>query len=291
MDLSETEPPSAEQWVQLLARIGNTYEGFDQDRELVERSLEISSKELQEQRAQIVLSSKMSALGEMAGGIAHEINTPLNIFTMYAELLLEMAGQNRSDLSLVRDAAITINETAIRIGTIVQGLRNFSRGDDSEAMRKVNFSSVLGDTLVLCRNNFEMLGISLEIGEVPDSLIVECREIAISQVLLNLLNNAKDALENQEKKWIHIECEKVNNFLKCSVTDSGSGIPIELREKLMQPFFTTKESGKGTGLGLSISKGIIESHCGTFVYDEKCSNTRFVFWLPLLQTYSQRRAA
>jgi signal transduction histidine kinase len=113
---------------------------------------------------------------------------------------------------------------------------------------------------------------------------LDCREVQLSQVILNLLNNAFDAISELPNKWVHLESRMNEGIIEIRVIDSGSGIPEELREKILQPFFTTKEVGQGTGLGLSISKGIIESHGGTLSIDIKSQNTCFVIQIPQAKT-------
>jgi two-component system sensor histidine kinase DctS len=109
---------------------------------------------------------------------------------------------------------------------------------------------------------------------------LECRAVQISQVLLNLINNACDAISSLNEKWILINAIERNNLIEISVTNSGPKIPAHIREKLMQPFFTTKEVGMGTGLGLSLSKTIAEAHGGRLYLDLGAENTRFVLELP-----------
>jgi signal transduction histidine kinase len=116
------------------------------------------------------------------------------------------------------------------------------------------------------------------------SVILNCQEVQISQVLLNLIQNAVDAIEAQTtKKWIKLEILPVSNTCQIRVTDSGLGIPISLQDKILQPFFTTKDIGKGTGLGLSISSSIVREHGGQFFYDKDSPNTSFVIEIPMTQ--------
>ena len=103
----------------------------------------------------------------------------------------------------------------------------------------------------------------------------------MSQVILNLLNNAFDAIENKDEKWVEVQTLQNKNWVEIRVSDCGHGIPKEIQDKILQPFFTTKEVGKGTGLGLSISKGIIESHGGDLTIDNEAKNTTFVARIPL----------
>lgn len=116
-----------------------------------------------------------------------------------------------------------------------------------------------------------------------EGLKIEGRPAQLSQVILNLISNAVDAIMHQPEKWVELKITLQNEMIIFSVTDSGNGIPKEVAEKIMQPFFTTKEIGKGTGLGLSISKGIVEDHQGKFYYDENCKNTRFCVEIPIIQ--------
>jgi C4-dicarboxylate-specific signal transduction histidine kinase len=116
--------------------------------------------------------------------------------------------------------------------------------------------------------------------------LIEARSYQIVQVLVNLLNNAHDAIQNQKEKWIRVEMMDLGNCIELAVTDSGPGIPEKIREKMFQPFFTTKDVKYGTGLGLSISMGIIHQHHGSLVFDEENAFTRFLLRLPKKQLSS-----
>ncbi|MBL7688056.1 MAG: PAS domain S-box protein [Bdellovibrionaceae bacterium] len=239
-----------------------------------------SQRVLEESRTQAAQAAKMASLGEMAGGIAHEINTPLNIFTMYAEILRDCARDQALDTPTILDAADTIENTATRISKIVQGLRSFSRDDSQDSMTSIAVIDIVNDTLALCRERFSTHGISIRVTEIDPTWKVRGRPTSLSQVLLNLLNNAHDAIETMPERWIEVGAVEKAGMLHINVTDSGTGISKELAAKIMSPFFTTKPIGKGTGLGLSISKGIIEKHAGQLIYDSSCGNTRFVMSLP-----------
>jgi len=241
------------------------------------------SAELDEQRAKSGYAAKMSALGEMAGGVAHEINNPLAIISAMSEQLRRKLNDNALDNTLAHDKLLKIETTAKRIAKIVKGLKNFSRNGELDEMVEVAPSKIVEDSLDLCIERFKNHGIEVR-SEIGDDSPVICRPVQISQVLLNLLNNAYDAIEPIPEKWIAISVGAHNGVMKMSVTDCGSGIPKHVADKIMQPFFTTKEVGKGTGLGLSISKGIIEQHGGRFYYNSECANTQFVIELPQANT-------
>jgi signal transduction histidine kinase len=109
---------------------------------------------------------------------------------------------------------------------------------------------------------------------------VDCSATQITQVLINLVNNAHDAIKNLKEKWIEIAVNDSDHYVEISITDSGPGIPAGIKEKIMQPFFTTKAVGQGTGLGLSLSKSIIDSHKGFLLIDDNCPHTKFTILLP-----------
>jgi C4-dicarboxylate-specific signal transduction histidine kinase len=224
----------------------------------------------------------MSALGEMAGGVAHEINTPLGVICLRLEQMEECLAEGDINSLDFLEALHIVRQTADRIAKIVNGLRFFAREGRRGIPEITNLGAVVEDTLSLCRERFAAQGVQLEDlrDQALNSVQCVCRSVEISQVFLNLLNNAFDAVQALDSKWIKIQVVDVGNNIELSVTDSGQGIPHHVQEKMMQPFFTTKEIGKGTGLGLSISKGILEEHGGRLYFDNSCPNTRFVMVLP-----------
>lgn len=231
----------------------------------------------------LINSSKMAALGEMSGGIAHEINNPLAIISGRASLMLREIDKGQSSPVSARVHLQKIIQTAHRIAKIISGLRSFARDVENEPLQISTIKTIVSETVELCMQRFQGHGVSLEVGEIPH-IEIACRSVQLSQVLLNLLNNSFDAVVHRPEKWIRIECSW-NGTTSCvlAVTDSGPGIDPSIVDKMMRPFFTTKPVGHGTGLGLSISRGIIEDHGGYLNYDENCRNTRFTVTLPTNQ--------
>jgi C4-dicarboxylate-specific signal transduction histidine kinase len=200
----------------------------------------------------------------MAGGIAHEINTPLAIITTKASMLIENynLGTSTTEESLVQLEKIKI--TAERISKIVKGLRLFSRNTENDPSENFSISSVLDATLDLCSEKIINSEIKLTKNIISDFLI-SGKFTEISQVIMSLISNSIDAICVEKEKWIKVETFEIDGRCTISVTDSGPGISENIIEKIMNPFFTTKEIGKGTGLGLSISNGIIKSHGGSMI--------------------------
>lgn len=235
-------------------------------------------EQLEEQRKQAIQSEKLSALGEMASGIAHEINNPLTIISTMAMNLRRPKSTLESDLKL-NESLNKIISTGGRIAKIISGLHAFSRDSFNDPMIPYSIKKIIDNTLELCHERLKSKNIDLKILPFED-LEVDCREVQIAQVIMNLLNNSVDAIERDDEKWIQIDVQDLGDKAVIIISDSGKKIPNAVAEKIMQPFFTTKEIGKGTGLGLSISKGIIENHRGKFYFDRKAQNTTFVIELP-----------
>lgn len=250
-------------------------------KEHLEEQVHSRTAQLTETQAMLVQSGKLSALGEMAGGIAHEVNNPLAVIVLKCGHLAKVLETEPVNFEMAKKLVQGIESTTIRIAKIVKGLKMFSRNTEVDPYQKTLLKSVIDDTLSLCGEKFRSHGIDLRIDCDLSDLFLECRPTEISQVLLNLLNNAFDEVADRPSSWIALHAFRREHLLEIQVTDSGLGIPPQVAQKIFQPFFTTKEIGKGTGLGLSISKGIIEAHGGTISIDSGCANTRFVIRLPL----------
>ena len=226
----------------------------------------------------LAYNSKMIALGEMASGIAHEINNPLAIINLNASAIVEAMIDNPGDKEILTFAG-KIKNTVMRINDVVVSLRKLSRNSENLKVEQVHLQDVIHDALALCLEKFKAGGISLTTN-INDSKL-ECRSVEISQVLINLLNNAFHALQNEKVKEILVESKVLKEIVRIEVSDSGRGIPDDIKAKIMEPFFTTKPVGVGTGLGLSISRNIIDSHHGRLFLDENSPRTKFVIELPI----------
>lgn len=225
-------------------------------------------------------TEKMKSLGEMASSIAHEINNPLTIITgRSTQVLSKLKQADVPDLNMIQSVE-KIESTAYRIAKIVKSLRSFSKDGERVPKSPHPLKSILDDTLELCRERFRNHQVELRVEKVPASWIL-CSPVQISQALLNLLNNAFDAvLEAEPPRWIELRFERVAGRVRILVLDSGSGIPAEIVDKVMMPFYTTKEVGKGTGLGLSIAKTLVEANQGHLRYELEHGHTCFSLEFP-----------
>ncbi len=229
---------------------------------------------------QMVYAAKMSSLGEMAGSIVHEINNPLAIIQGKSRQVLRVLENSSVDSALVRRHVEAIETTTERIVKIMQGIRAFSRDGTQSPMENEKVNKIIKDILAMSSARFSSAGVELRCAEPGEDLEIMCRPVQIAQVLLNLLNNAFDAVRENKVCWVALDIADKGDMIELSVTDSGAGISEDVGKKIFQPFFTTKPKGEGTGLGLGIATSIVEAHGGSLKVDHSCANTRFVAHLP-----------
>lgn len=249
-----------------------------------DKEMKISDQEKKIELQQMIAinSSKMAALGEMAGGIAHEINNPLAIISMNAKAMERNLESGNLNLEAIIKSAKVISRTADRIGSIVTSLRTISRDASHEGMDMVSLREVLTDVFSISEEKFKHLEIPI-ICDLTKPVFEEkilCNHIQLSQVFLNLLNNSYDSIKKQSNKWVKVEGRFDGEWIIIDVLDSGLGVPKEIQNKIFQPFYTTKDIGEGTGLGLSISYRIIKDHRGLINYNTDYPNTCFTIKLP-----------
>lgn len=268
--------------------------------------LELLLSKVDEAQQQLLQSEKMAAIGQLAAGVAHEINNPvgyvnsnLGSLKTYVERLLNLlaayeaveaggdrqslvAAQKEADIEFLReDLPLLIEESReglSRVTKIVQDLKDFSRIDQAER-QSADLNAALESTLNVVWNEIKYKAeVIRELGEIPK---VDCVPAHINQVFMNLLVNAAQAIEKSGTITLRSGLE--NNYVWFEVADTGSGIPEAVRQRIFEPFFTTKPIGKGTGLGLSISYDIIvKRHGGRFdVTSEPGKGTCFRIWLPV----------
>ena len=232
------------------------------------------------QQSKILNVSKLSALGEMAGGVAHEINTPLTTIRIAASNIQKHVESKMIEPSNILKQVFLIEKTINRISKIIIGLKTFSRDASHDPLVSTTVNEVVQESLLFCREQIKAKGIKLLVEEFSPSLSFAGRHSEISQVLLNLINNSADAVVNLPERWIKISALDKKKRIQILVTDSGPGIAREIQQKIFAPFFTTKEVGQGTGLGLSIALGIIETHGGELRLEKNSPHTCFLISLP-----------
>lgn len=240
-----------------------------------------SENSLIEERARAANASKMAALGSMAGAIAHEINSPLFLINAHSFRLQQSLQKDPVPLEdLIRYSA-GIQETCERISSIIRSLTTFSRSSENDPMILVKPSEIIADVMMICHHRYYQGNIPIE-QEIPEDLPeIMCRPVEIAQILINLLNNAYDAVSSLEAPAVRLKVKNSNDWMQFLVEDNGAGIPDEKRARIFENFYTTKSPGKGTGLGLSISKRIADAHHGRLTFTSSPGETSFRLELPL----------
>jgi PAS domain S-box-containing protein len=225
---------------------------------------------------QLRLSEKMAAIGLLAAGVAHEVNTPLTGISSFTQMLLERSSADDPNVQLLEK----IERQTFRAAKIVNSLLNLARPSDGEA-GPVDLNVILNDVLSLLEHQFRSGRIQVRKELVPSGLFVKGVEYKLQQVFLNLLLNARDAMPRGG--WLTLTTRVDGRGAIVEVSDTGGGIPSEHLARIYDPFFTTKSDGRGTGLGLSVTYGIVQEHGGTLSCDSAIGQgTRFTLTLPTM---------
>lgn len=228
-------------------------------------------KEIEKLEKQLLQADKLATVGQLASGVAHEINNPLGNISLYAQMLLKKI-QDEND----RKKLNIINDESNRAAHIVKGLLDFARQSEPK-MTPTDINVEIRKALDLTKHQMKDINVTTLFQTLP---MINCDPGQISQVIMNMLTNSIQAItENGE---IKIETRVENNNVAIIITDNGSGIPEENLNKIFEPFFTTKKPGEGTGLGLAISYGIIKRHNGSIdVKSQVGKGTTFIIKLPI----------
>lgn len=230
-----------------------------------------------EKETQLIQASKMTTLGLMAAGMAHEINQPLNVIQICADYFLKMLkkGQPVPEENL-RTMSNDIISNVARASGIIKHVRHFARQSDVVTSR-VDINKPIGDVFKVLGHQLKVHQIELDLKLTNDIPYIMADHNRLEQVFINLVTNAIDAIDEKAEqpenknmtKRLHIQTYAEGNTVSAAVTDNGIGMSDEVKNKVFEPFFTTKKIGKGTGLGVSISYGIIKDYQGTIDIDSK----------------------
>lgn len=218
----------------------------------------------------------------MAANIAHEVNNPLTVLSFSGKKIENLLKDNDLNIERLQHFTSMINRTVDRMTKTITSLKRLSRDPSEETFEDVVIHSMLERVLDLCQMSLNEKGIdvSTEFIGVDSSTSVRCQEVKITQVIINLLNNASDEIKAMSKPWIKIIVTKDEERISISVVDCGIGIPKEVQERMFEPFYTTKDIGEGTGLGLSISISTAIEHKGSLYIDNSWPNTRITLEFP-----------
>ncbi len=277
----ETEIPylSSPDEVGAIARALWLFKENEIERKRLESVGQKQKEALLSKEKELQTEKRFSALGRMAGGLAHEVNNPM----MIIHGNLEMLQMTLADAGGLDEASREILQQTFkasrRVTSIVRSLREFSRDGSTYPLSVENIGEVVDEVVGFCYSAINRHAVDVAIDVSSEFPLVACRRVDLSQVIINLVNNAAYAIKDLEERWIKIEADASPDRVELYFTDSGKGISEDIRDKIMEPFFSTKPVGEGTGLGLSVCKGLIESMNGSLYLDDSHENTRFVIAL------------
>lgn len=227
--------------------------------------------------------SKLADIGRLAAGVAHELNNPLMIIQGFAENIESLVEDEEIDFSELKWQLNPILKATSRMAKIISQLTRLSREDEEITLVVTNLAEVIEDVIQLIKNQINYNDIEL-VRDYDKEILVKCDPNQIEQIVLNIINNAVHALMNRHSsRKITVSIKKKSGMARLSISNNGPAIPSEIKDKILTPFFTTKEVGEGTGLGLSVSYGIMKAHGGdlTFKSDSK-NGTSFMLHFPAL---------
>jgi C4-dicarboxylate-specific signal transduction histidine kinase len=236
--------------------------------------LEIKKQE--KQQLLLAQKSKLESLGTLAAGIAHEINQPLGGLSMGLDNILIRLAENNLSNDYLKDKVNLMFENVDRIKRIIEHTRTFSRSHKPASFERICLNEVVNNTLIMISTQFANHNIDLEVNLTPNLEKVIADKFKMEQVVLNLISNAKFAVDEKESiadksyvKQIEVSTWQDSTFVCISIRDNGVGIKPKDMEKIFDPFYTTKKVDKGTGLGLAIAYGFVKDILGEITVESK----------------------
>lgn len=255
-------------FMSLINTIGEIVENFQ-----IKEQLEIQ-KTLSQHNA------KLASLGELASGVGHEINNPLAIIDGQIQLMEKSLQDKNHEASSILSRISKIKINIERISNIIKGLRSFARSDNSE-YSEFDVNSMIQETLKMLQELYHTENIKIIFSEEKKCLKLKGNRGKLQQVIVNLMNNAKDSTKEKTERLISLNLREHKNCIFIEITDNGCGIPESIKEKIFQPFYTTKPIGQGTGIGLSISSSIVKEFHGHIELESQLGiGTKFKIIIP-----------
>jgi C4-dicarboxylate-specific signal transduction histidine kinase len=247
----------------------------------IQLSLELESKldlekQLQSQKEKLVSQSQMASIGEMASGVAHEINNPLTVINGSIFSIIKSLKKSNSVDEKVFERCDEIVKTTRRVSEIISALQDFSTNTTNNDAEEVSVKSLITNVVNLFKEKLDSNNIKLEINHFNNDFNINCNKNEVSQVLFNLLINSIYFVSKLDTKWIRFETSIEDKSFVIKVIDSGDGINQDIQEKILEPFFSTKDIGEGSGLGLSSSIGVLRKNNAQLSIDHKTQNTTFI---------------
>lgn len=241
---------------------------------------EVRQKQLNDTRGELAHSARLAEIGELVATTAHELAQPVQVICTVSSLLRRIIDKGgEPDPTITQPLLQRMSESADRLVRLLNQLRNFARKESFTPIM-LDLRDAIRSVELLCRYDLRTKKVGFRVT-LPDSPVwVKGDSLRLQQILLNLVNNARDAVSDSEAGSVGVEIQQTERWSRMIVTNSGSAIPLDVQAKLFKPYFTTKEQGKGTGLGLRICNQLVQQHGGRILFSSEEGETRFVVDLP-----------
>lgn len=261
---------------------------YQLDLEEKNKELEKSKNIIMDQTIKLIHTSRLAVMGEMSIGISHEINNPLTIISGNINLIDKLIDSQKNilDENVLKQFgkfSDRIGSALKRVDKIIYGLKYYANPSDNKSKEIISLQQIIQETSSFLEDLLNKTHTAFSIEPIPD-VKIECHPVQISQVLINIIKNAMDAMEdghNNNERWIALSFIQKSNTIEIYIKNGGDKIQDEVAVNVFKPFYTTKTNQKGTGLGLSISETIIKEHDGELLCDLSFKNTCFVIKLKI----------
>jgi len=249
------------------------------DLEDSKKKLEKALSDLKTTQSQLIENKKMAALGELAGGVAHEINTPLTSIMISSGAIEKVIEQDPINKTMLTRLVSVIQKTVEQAASVVANVRAFAQVEEEKPIEEYNLEQMLHEVSVILAGELDLVGREIDM-DIPKDMMILCRSNEARDIFCKVIENSIDAIKDLDEKWVQVRAEHGQGGVFIRISDSGQGVEENMVEKLFQPFTSSKDIGSGSGLGLAVARGLIMKNGGHINYDTKASNTTFVLWFP-----------
>lgn len=266
-----------------LILVENVSSKVELERQLIQNHMELQNAfgQLKTTQEALVQSAKLASLGELSSGIAHELNQPLQAVMGFSQELQHLEKLSPTGAEFLQD----IVNASKKMAEIIRSLRSFAR-QAGEELALTSVDQAVSEVVKLMNHQLMQKGIEIEVSADANLPMITANSIQLEQVMMNLIANARDAIEQAKRQngKIKVQLTSKNETVFVKVTDNGCGMDAKTKEKIFDPFFTTKEVGQGTGLGMSISYGILKKFQAEIKVDSTVDQgTEFTITLPVIR--------
>lgn len=292
LEISDNNPEQTRYFLCILTKHQNYNSTYTSALSIDITKVKEQEKQLELTKIGLIEAEKMVTLGEMASGLAHELNNPMAIISGRVQVILSKVKNDGIDVKFLKENLAKILDTINRVKRIVFSLKAISKNQTDETdVKDYTTNEVLDPLMALNHYRLFFHGIELIIENEYPSIIVRCSLSDLAQVVLHLLKNSVDEIKEKPDRWMKIELHKREHFIQVFFIDCGNGIPKDIADRIFDPYFSTKHQQAGTGVGLAAARDMMRKQGGDLFYKADHPNTCFVIELPMSLERRQKIAS